>query len=259
MAKKPVKKTKAKRSLPAKKAGSDFAVSIKRRSMRRSHRVTLTIVIPRLHIKWPHIARQKPSSIAFTGTLLAVSTAGFMFLAQPLFAKPAIPVSVPAPKAQSSRPAAPKALGPSAPTLLEIPAIGLGTQLEKVGKNSDGTIHVPSQADTAGWYALGPTPGEIGPAVIVGHLDSMTGAAVFYNLNKLVPGDEIRVARADGSMARFKVDKLEEYPQTAFATTAVYGPIDYAGLRLITCSGSFNLRSRHYSHNIVVYASLAPQ
>ena len=100
-----------------------------------------------------------------------------------------------------------------------------------------------------------PTPGEVGPAVVAGHVD-WTGPGVFYNLHKLVAGNEVLVTRADGSRAVFRVTRVQEYAKTAFPTAEVYGDIAYAGLRLITCGGSFNRQTGHYEDNIVAFAEL---
>jgi LPXTG-site transpeptidase (sortase) family protein len=136
---------------------------------------------------------------------------------------------------------------------LQIPAINLDAGLVSVGLNHDGTMEVP-EPDYPGWYTGSPTPGEIGPSVITGHVDSIHGAAIFYSLKQLQPGDTIRISRQDNSTVTFKVERLETYSQDAFPTKAVYGNIDYPGLRLITCDGDFNPFTRHYSHNLVVYA-----
>lgn len=92
---------------------------------------------------------------------------------------------------------------------------------------------------------------------MVGHLDTVNGAAVFYRLRELVAGDTIEITRQDGKTAVFKVIGTEKYPQDDFATDKVYGAIDYAGLRLITCQGTYLRAKGHYSDNLVVYASLA--
>jgi hypothetical protein len=148
-------------------------------------------------------------------------------------------------------------LGRSLPVALDIPAIGVHSSLLELGLNPDGTVEVPPLGSPeAGWYENSPTPGEIGPAVLLGHVDSArTGPGVFYDLRSLLPGDEVRVARADGSTAAFRVDRVENYPKAAFPTAAVYGDIDHPGLRLITCGGAFDATARSYVDNIVVYAS----
>jgi hypothetical protein len=150
-----------------------------------------------------------------------------------------------------------EALAPSAPVSLEIPAIEVHSSLLRLRLNPDGTVEVPPlDSPDAGWYENSPTPGERGPAVILGHVDSArTGPGVFFDLRAVLPGDGITVGRADGTSASFRVDRVAEYPKTAFPTAAVYGDIDHAGLRLITCGGAFDRSARSYEDNIVVYAS----
>jgi len=145
----------------------------------------------------------------------------------------------------------------SAPTTLKIPKISLETTfVEPLGLNDDQTVEIPDSYTEVGWYKHGATPGEIGPAVVLGHVDSYEGPAVFYNLGRLVPGDEIEVERADGTTAVFVVDKLERVSQNNFPTLQVYGPTGQSVLRLVTCSGSFDRLTQTYSHNLVVYATL---
>lgn len=141
-------------------------------------------------------------------------------------------------------------------TRLKIASINVDAAVDIVGQAADGTVEVPSKPDVVGQYKLAPTPGEMGPAVIVGHVDSLLGTAVFWRLRELTPGQEIEVERKDGTVARFVVERIEEFDQAQFPTQQVYGNIDYPGLRLITCSGAFNLLSRTYDKNIVVFARL---
>ncbi|MGH9099930.1 MAG: sortase domain-containing protein, partial [Acidimicrobiales bacterium] len=109
----------------------------------------------------------------------------------------------------------------------------------------------------AAWYEYSPTPGQLGPAVIEGHIDSAAeGPSVFFDLGALVPGDHVDVARADGTVAVFTVTGVREYPKTSFPTTAVYGNTDFAALRLITCGGAFDYATGHYLDNTIVFASL---
>jgi sortase (surface protein transpeptidase) len=123
-----------------------------------------------------------------------------------------------------------------------------------VGQNSDGSIEVPGPYDV-GWYNLGPTPGEVGPAVLVGHVDYVTtGPAVFWNLRNMKPNDTVQITRQDGKTVTFKVEKVASYGQDNFPTQQVYGNISYPGLRLVTCTGDFNYITHHYSDNLVVYA-----
>ena len=135
--------------------------------------------------------------------------------------------------------------------------MGINTSFEgALGLNSDQTIAVPDSYDEVGWYQYGPTPGEIGPSVVLGHLDSFAGPAVFFPLGQVVPGDKIYIDRADGTRVTFVVDRLERHEQSGFPTEKVYGDLDYAGLRLITCSGAFDRGQQVYSHNLIVFARL---
>ena len=144
----------------------------------------------------------------------------------------------------------------SEPTRLRISKIKVDTSFVSIGKKTDGTMEIPKSYDMVGWYKLGPTPGELGPAVVVGHVDRPGDVAVFWRLRELVPGDTFEIDRADGSTAKFKVDAVKQVPQSNFPTEEVYGNIDFAGIRLITCGGTFNRTTRHYSDNTIVFGSL---
>jgi len=143
---------------------------------------------------------------------------------------------------------------PAPPATMTIPSIGVETELERLAVGDDGTLAAPADFARAGWFAEGPSPGERGPAVIVGHVDSRDGPAVFYRLNELGPGDRIEVARTDGTVARFAVTDTAAAPKDAFPTEAVYGPTAGPTLRIITCTGAFDHDARHYLSNLVVYA-----
>jgi hypothetical protein len=171
--------------------------------------------------------------------------------------------SAPAPGTTAEPPPAPDAraltLPASRPVRLDVPAIGVTSDLLELGLNPDGSAEVPPLArdSQAGWYRDSPTPGQVGPAVILGHVDSAEyGPAVFFRLGDLRPGDEVSVARADGTTGVFRVDRVESYRKDAFPTLEVYGNTDRPELRLITCGGEFDPASRNYLSNIVVYASL---
>jgi Sortase domain len=142
------------------------------------------------------------------------------------------------------------------PVRLQIPAIDVSTPLVKLGRLPDGSLEVPKAWDTAGWYDQGPRPGQPGPAVILGHVDSKTGPAVFYQLRALRPGDIVRVGLADGRTLTFRVQRLQRYPKDEFPTEAVYFPTLDRDLRLITCGGDFDYARDSYVDNIVVYATL---
>lgn len=125
----------------------------------------------------------------------------------------------------------------------------------RLGLQADGTLEVPPGAFPAGWYSGSPTPGELGPAVIAGHVHYNGAQGVFARIGSLKPSDVVRVARKDGSRAVFRVSRVEEFAKDTFPTSLVYGNIDNAGLRLITCGG-LDLTSGDYEDNVVVFADL---
>lgn len=148
------------------------------------------------------------------------------------------------------------------PAEVRIPRIGVNAKIMNIGVDAEGVLEVPplEEAHLAGWYRLGPSPGEVGNAVVVGHVDSYTnGPAVFFELGALLPGDIIEISRKDGSVARFVVDGVTSYPKSAFPSDLVYGPSPQAGLRLVTCGGEFDKKNREYRDNVVVFATLDPE
>jgi sortase (surface protein transpeptidase) len=160
----------------------------------------------------------------------------------------------------SGGPATPETpLKRSVPVRLTIESIGVDAPVAELGLNPDGTLEDPPLDDPnlVGWYALGASPGEAGPAVLTGHLDTRSGPSVFARLNELRPDDLVHVARADGSQPVFVVDRVEQVPKEDFPTDQVYGPSDRPELRLVTCAGDFDPASGHYSDSLVVYAVLA--
>jgi sortase (surface protein transpeptidase) len=172
---------------------------------------------------------------------------------------PPAPIRAPASNQPVRAHAGPAPLGRSEPVHVDIPAIGVSTPLMALGLNPDGTIAVPplSRGAPAGWYRYLVTPGEVGPAVILGHVDTARdGPAVFYRLQELRPGDTVAVRRTDGRTAIFTVNRVAQYPKLAFPADEVYGAVDHPALRLITCGGSFDPIHRQYRGNVVVYAEL---
>jgi sortase (surface protein transpeptidase) len=151
--------------------------------------------------------------------------------------------------------AAPKPV--AAPVSLTIPLIGVQTNLMTLGLASNGEMQVPplSMASVAGWYTGSPRPGAIGSAIIVGHIDTTKGPAVFDRLNTLTSGDKIYVKRADGTLVEFRVTSVQTYLKDHFPTEDVYGPVPDPELRLITCGGAWDPATHHYLSNIVVYAT----
>ena len=144
----------------------------------------------------------------------------------------------------------------STPVQLRVPAIGLDVSLSTLGLNLDGTVQVPTDIQQPGWYRLGPSPGQDGSAVILGHVDSYQGPAVFFKLRSLVAGDLVDVSLADGVSAQFKVTYVAQYLKASFPDQLVYSGHGQSTLQLVTCGGTFDPQTGHYLSNIVVYTSL---
>ena len=147
----------------------------------------------------------------------------------------------------------------SLPVSVDIPAIGVHSKLLHLGDNPDGTIQVPplpARAGEAAWYKYSATPGQRGVSVIEGHLDSYQGAAVFFRLGALRPGDRIDVTLADRITAVFRVTGVRRYAKSKFPAKTIYGATGYAALRLITCGGVFDYATRNYLSSTVVFAYL---
>ncbi|MEV5408727.1 class F sortase [Thermopolyspora sp. NPDC052614] len=147
----------------------------------------------------------------------------------------------------------------SVPERVRIPTIKVNAPVESLGLDKNGWLEVPSlkRPNLTGWYRLGPSPGQLGPAVIVGHVNNKAGPAVFARLGTLRKGDTVEVKRKDGSVAVFTVNEVERVHKRTFPTARVYGNLSHAGLRLITCGGAFDPKTGSYADNIIVYASLS--
>ncbi|WP_199433937.1 class F sortase [Qaidamihabitans albus] len=145
------------------------------------------------------------------------------------------------------------------PTEVSIPKLDATSSLITVAVNKDGELAVPSADDPmqAAWYRLSPVPGEVGPAILLGHVDGGGRPGIFHKLHELVPGDEILVERSDDERLRFVVDRSEQVPKDEFPAEAVYGNTDQPQLRLITCGGVFDQAEHSYEDNVIVYANLA--
>jgi LPXTG-site transpeptidase (sortase) family protein len=199
-------------------------------------------------------------SLAAGLVVIAGGTAGLLLTRHPVQpVRPAAGVAaLPAPTGPIVAPPPPADPRPvPRPVSLTIPLIGVKTRLITLGLTSSGALQVPSlsEASVAGWYTGSPRPGAIGSAIIVGHIDSYTGPAVFSRLDELRSGDKVYVKRADGTLVEFRVTSVQTYLKDHFPTQAVYGPTPDPELRLITCGGAFDYATRHYLSNIVVYAT----
>ena len=173
-----------------------------------------------------------------------------------------LPATLPATSPATTAPPAAQALAPvlqmpaSDPVRVQIPALGVTSEIMHLGLERDGSMEVPPGAYPVGWYEHGPTPGALGPAVLAGHVDWAGDPGAFYGLRDLLPGDAVTVDRTDGTVATFRVDRVEEHAKNDFPTDEVYGDIDHAGLRLITCGGTFDEDAGDYDDNVIVFASL---
>ncbi|HWC22841.1 MAG TPA: class F sortase [Flexivirga sp.] len=232
-----------------------------RRSRRRTRTVMSVVaavlavaaaVVLVVAVRGQHHAPQPPASAAHPA-------------AEGNLAAPAPSSNSPERSADSSRktPAPARTVGPildrSTPVSLSLPKIGIeDAPLAKFGLNKHDEIAIPpSKANTpAGWFTGSPTPGQLGPSVIAGHVDSDAGPSIFFKLGQLRAGDRASVALADHKVAVFEVDSVERFKKSEFPTLRVYGNLDHAGLRLITCGGAYDTSIHHYVDNIVVYAHL---
>lgn len=190
-------------------------------------------------------------STAFASGWLRDSTEPALVAERPLVTNSSVPLN-PVPTRVSARSVP---MTRSVPIRLRIPAIGVDSPLMALGLLSDGTLETPPGAFPAGWFTGAPTPGELGPAIIVGHV-RYGSPGVFARLSEMRRGDGIQVRRADGSTAGFRVTRVTNFIKSAFPTQAVYGNIPYAGLRLITCGG-LDATANEFEENVVVFAELA--
>ncbi len=209
-----------------------------------------------LRILLPIVASVLVAFVVATGYLMLREPRGTGDLGR--WALAPTPAAVPAPPSEDMEGApnpfrtAPSDLsGP--PTRLRVEAIGVDTPLETLKLGTDGELQPPRTNEKAGWYADGTAPGDVGPAVLAGHVDSKQGPAVFYRLREITAGDKIEVTRGGGTVT-FTVTSTAWYPKNAFPTDQVYGPTPDRQLRLITCGGVFDRTLRSYKDNLVVYA-----
>lgn len=213
----------------------------------------------------PHGRRLTAIVIAAGLALAGASAIGYALNDQqsapePAQAMPATSSPPRGPDPTATPTATPPGMPASPPVSISIPAIGVSSVVNDVGLNPDGTIQVPQPGplyDQAAWFRGSPTPGEAGPSVILGHIDSARdGPSVFFDLGDLKPGQQVRVDRADQTATIFEIDAVKSYPKADFPQQTVYGYTAQPSLRLITCSGSFDPGTRQYRDNTVVFAHL---
>lgn len=174
----------------------------------------------------------------------------------PTIAAPTVPVpTLPAPAVRSGADASLDA-GVGEPVAISIPAIGVESVLPATGTLADGSIDVPEDPSVAAWFTGAPRPGDRGPAVIVGHVDSKRGPGVFWRLHQLPVGAVVTIETTTGPI-EFVVERVEQYAKDSFPSAEVYGAVPRPALRLITCGGSFDRSIGHYRDNIVAYLAAA--
>ena len=142
------------------------------------------------------------------------------------------------------------------PTGLKIPAIDVSATVTPMGLNPDRTVEVPRNPDNVGWYSLGSLPGQAGSAVLLGHVDSKLGPAVFSRLRSLKAGAKVEVRGADGTVSRFVVTRIATYANEDFPAREVYRAQGRPGLALVTCGGRYDASRGGYQANVVVFATL---
>jgi Sortase domain len=203
------------------------------------------------------LARRPPAVLLCSGLLtVAVGTAGLLLLT----GRPGIsprPVVHPGPPPTGMVAGPPRSATPvkvTRPVYLSIPVIGVRTRLIRLGLTAQGTLQVPDSTSVAGWYTGSPRPGQVGSAIIAGHIDSYLGPGVFFRLRLLRPGNRIYVRHANGTLTVFRVYAKHFYLKDHFPTQQVYGPAPVPELRLITCGGTFDPAIGSYLSNVVVYA-----
>ncbi|HEV2638001.1 MAG TPA: class F sortase [Actinocrinis sp.] len=216
---------------------------------------------PTNHYYWPGGSRRGTRTAAAAVTLALTGAGVLTYALLSTSPQPPLPtaaqsgtLSLPVTGAQAAQPLA---LAASQPEHVTIPSIGVDASVGALGLNADGTVQVPDEPASAGWYTGSASPGQVGAAVLLGHVDFMaTGPAVFYDLGALKPGAQITVTRADGSTPTFTVTAVREFPKSEFPTAEVYEPnANAAQLRLITC-GSWDSDQHAYTGNTVVFATL---
>jgi Sortase domain len=201
--------------------------------------------------------------MALVGAVIVIGDSGVRAAAgsdpaaAPSPAAPSAPAPVPAPAALPTPPATVEAVALRA-TEVRLPTLDVRSELVGLDVGSDGALQPPDSPDVAGWFVRGAVPGEPGPTVVAGHVDSWVGPGVFSRLDQLAPGDRVEVTRSDGQVFGYRVVTVERHPKNAFPTARVYGPTPGPELRLITCGGDFDRRHRRYLDNIVVTAVPAP-
>lgn len=195
--------------------------------------------------------------IWWTAATAALAVAAVSLLdVMPSHGGPIQDVSGTAPSSLPRAKRVPILVGRSRPVLLRIASINVKTRLGEVGLQPDHQVMVPTSTAIASWFKLGPSPGQVGSAVILGHVDSYIGPGVFFQLRALRVGAQVDVTLANGTLTKFVVTGVVQYSKSAFPDRLVYGSRGVSALQLVTCGGVFDHRTGHYESNIVVFTRL---
>jgi hypothetical protein len=209
---------------------------------RRTNRPGLNRLLRKEHLYWILCG------VAVLGTVIAIVSTSL--------SDPAVRVL----RSTTTRPTSPteppQGLTQSVPRELLVPSLGIATTVGELGLQSNHQVQVPSSVHTVGWYRLGPTPGQVGSAVILGHVDSYLGPGIFFNIKTLPIGALIEVRLANRTTALFRVTSVVQYAKSNFPDALVYGSSGGRDLNLVTCGGTFNHETRSYESNIVVFSRL---
>ncbi len=141
------------------------------------------------------------------------------------------------------------------PVRIVIPRINVDASIEPVAVAPDGGMGVPQMPRNVAWFRVGVRPGEVGSAVMAGHVNWWNGAtAVFADLHTLSPGDKIVVRDDTGATIPFVVQMSRVYGSKDETVTVFSSHDGLAHLNLITCDGVWNKRTKQYSKRLVVFA-----
>jgi hypothetical protein len=218
--------------------------------------IAVGIIATRLPAHGPSLSSQSGVTTPSNSSPTTTSSAGGAHTTHPTGTTPPVTSTLASNQSPSTHKVVSHFAARSLPVHLTIPNLGVSVPLTSLGLNRDGTVSVPTDFAVPGWYRYGPTPGQRGSAVILGHVDSYKGPAVFFYLSHLRPGDPVVVSLADHAVVRFKVIGIREYSKSNFPDKIVYGMRPYSALQLVTCGGVFDRATGHYESNIVVYTTM---
>lgn len=173
----------------------------------------------------------------------------------PVTAAPAIPAGP-----SAAGPASSRTTAPFVPARLRVPRIGIDAPVVPVVVRPDGLLAVPADVRTVGWWSAGaPAAAPSGTVVLAGHVDSARqGPGAFFGIRALEPGDRVILSSASGRTTAYTVAARRQYPKNALPAGQLFDQDRPSRLVLVTCGGSFDRATRHYSDNVVVYARPAP-